>query len=223
MLPSNIGFGVIISASLIICSGEASAERNAADNNDSEAAEQGLSGFNTTAKANPRARWNGPVLDIYKKTSALPSSDVAVSSDIIYSIIVRNVGSRSPGSNSVMIIDQLPRTLIFFNGNIDADEAGSYGLGSYPGDHPITFADKASGLSFDFVQDAAFSDQAAMPSSFADCDYVPTPGYDPAVRHICLNPKGIFAVGNPISEITFYLRAKSRSPQSTDVASISPK
>ncbi|MDP3676521.1 MAG: hypothetical protein Q8R44_15715 [Novosphingobium sp.] len=60
--------------------------------------------------------------------------------------------------------------------------------------------------------DLRFSDQAAAPASFAQCGYTPavTDAYDPAIRHICVNPKGALATGSPAPGFTIQFRARIR-------------
>ncbi len=123
--------------------------------------------------------------------------------DMIYTIVVQNVGGGPAGEDSVFVIDQLPAQLTFFNGDIDDG-----GPDNFPGSDPVAFIDNGSGLSFDYARDVAFSNQPGMPISFASCTYEPATGYDPAVTYICINPKGIFATPAPTSEFTVALRAK---------------
>ncbi len=50
----------------------------------------------------------------------------------------------------------------------------------------------------------------AHPVSLAQCTYVPEPGYDPLVKHLCLNPKGSLPNGSPAGEFTIRMRARIR-------------
>lgn len=123
--------------------------------------------------------------------------------DMIYTILVQNVGGGPAGEDTVFIIDQLPSQITFFNGDIDAG-----GPDNFPGSDPVAFIDNGSGLTFTYASDVAFSNQSTMPVSFANCTYAPASGYDPAVTYICINPKGIFATPAPTSEFTVALRAR---------------
>ncbi len=123
--------------------------------------------------------------------------------DMIYTIVVQNVGGGPAGEDSVFIIDQLPSQLTFFNGDIDDG-----GPDNFPGSDPVAFIDNGSNLSFDYTNDVAFSNQPGMPVSFASCTYEPISGYDPNVTYICINPKGVFATPQPTSEFTVALRAR---------------
>lgn len=51
---------------------------------------------------------------------------------------------------------------------------------------------------------------ATAPTTFAACTYVPTLNntYDPAIRHICVNPKGALASGSPAPGYTIQFRAR---------------
>lgn len=127
-----------------------------------------------------------------EKLKALPGNDV------IYSITATNVGDTFTDENSLILFDKLPPNLIYYNG--DADGPG-------PMADRVIFSHKGSGLSFDPQKDVAFSDQAAAPISFAQCDYTPAPGYDSKVKHICLHPKGTFLSGKDDPKFTLSFRA----------------
>jgi uncharacterized repeat protein (TIGR01451 family) len=101
--------------------------------------------------------------------------------DALYTITVTNTGTSATDSNAVFVVDSLPGTLTFFNGDID---------GPGPLTAPVAFTQTGSGLTFNPATDLRYSNLAAAPASFAACTYTPVAGYDPAVRHICFNPKG---------------------------------
>ena len=101
--------------------------------------------------------------------------------DVLYTITIANTGSASTDANSVFLVDTLPNSLTFFNGDID---------GAGPATGAVTFAQTAAGLTFNLANDLRYSNLALAPASFAACSYTPAAGYDPLVRHICLNPKG---------------------------------
>lgn len=147
-------------------------------------------------------------LNVIKSSSVYTASGSSTgfsipAEDMIYTIVVQNVGGGPAGEDTVFIIDQLPSEISFFNGDIDDG-----GPDNFPGSDPVAFIDNGSGLSFDYTNDVAFSNQPSMPISFANCTYVPASGYDPAVTYICINPKGVFATPQPTSEFTVALRAK---------------
>lgn len=120
--------------------------------------------------------------------------------DILYRIRVSSL-SDAPDSDSVELIDIFPNELEFFNGDAD---------GNGPLSDPVNFTESNSGLTFDFANDAAFSDAITPPANFSDCDYTPSAGYDPDVRFICLRPRGRFrnAAPPPFIEFTFRARIK---------------
>ncbi len=122
--------------------------------------------------------------------------------DVTYTITVTNVGDGASDEDSIVLIDQLPSEVIFFNGDVDG-ASGSETAN-------IAFADFGSGLTFDPVFDAGFSDAATRPADFAACTYAPQPGYDPAVTFICFNPKGVMAAGAPDPAFSVTFRARIR-------------
>ena len=58
-----------------------------------------------------------------------------------------------------------------------------------------------SGLTFTAGTDIKYSNSVTAPASFAACTYNPVSAYDPLVKFVCLNPKGIMAgsTGTPPS------------------------
>lgn len=120
--------------------------------------------------------------------------------DMIYTISVANNGSAPADPGSVFLLDSLPGFVTFFNGDID---------GAGPATGPVAFAPGSSGLTFAAATDLRYSNTAAAPSSFAACTYTPAPGYDPAVRHVCFNPKGAFQSGGaPAPQANFQIRTR---------------
>ena len=140
-------------------------------------------------------------IDIVKKTSRLSNDTSDIRVDIDYSITVLNSGNGKLGKDSMFLVEQLPGNLILYNG-VDRSSI----VPSQIKNRSIIFEGKNSGLNFDVTRDVRFSNQKQMPSAFKDCNYRPVAGYDPAVRHICLNPKGVFAAGDPVSQFTIHLR-----------------
>jgi uncharacterized repeat protein (TIGR01451 family) len=121
--------------------------------------------------------------------------------DVLYTITTSNVGTGPVDSNSIFIVDTLPSSVEFYNG--DVDDGG-------PATAPVSFTQTGSGLTFAAATDVRYSNLAAFPASFAACTYTPIAGYDPAIRHVCINPKGIMpsAATPPSFSVQFRTRIK---------------
>jgi Surface adhesin CshA non-repetitive domain 2 len=112
-----------------------------------------------------------------------------------YSLRVQNTGPSAVDNNTVFLVDALPGTL-------------SVGSAAAPA---LVQGTPTSNLSFSAATDIRYSNQTTAPTSFAACsaaphNYTPVSAYDPAVRYICINPKGIMSgsSGTPPSfTITF--------------------
>ena len=65
-------------------------------------------------------------------------------------------------------------------------------------------------LTYTPANDLKYSSAVAAPANFAACTYVPAVAnaYDPAIRHICVNPKGVLASGSPAPGFTLQFRAR---------------
>lgn len=135
---------------------------------------------------------------------AIPGNDVR------YTITVSNSGGTSVDANTILLIDELPTEIVFFNG--DADGPG-------PGSDPVIFEEiEATGLSlpFSFTNDVGFSDSATRPTTFAECTYSPSVPFgspDPSVRFVCINPKGSLGFssgGAPDPSFAISFRARIR-------------
>lgn len=110
-----------------------------------------------------------------------------------YTLQVSNSGSRAVDANTVVLIDSLPSTVMV-------------GSAASP---VFTQGSPTSGLTFTSSTDLRFSNAASAPTSFASCTYTPVSTYDPAVRYLCLNPKGIMAASSgtpPSFSISFNAR-----------------
>ncbi len=120
-------------------------------------------------------------------------------SDVLYTINVTNDGSSPLDEDSLFLVDSLPPETEFFNG--DHNGAGSGAVG---------FAETDSGLTFSLATDVRYSNAATKPMNFGACTYVPVSGYDPAVRHVCFNPKGRLRDGTlyPASGFSLTFRAR---------------
>jgi Bacterial Ig domain len=135
---------------------------------------------------------------LYKPTATYPF--FLPLNDLIYGVEVTNTGNETNATGSLLIVDPLPADTIFLNDDIDQG-----GPDTFAGTDPVGWVNSASGLTFSYLQDVAYSDQATAPASFAQCTYVPSAGYDAAVRHVCINPKGALLPGGKAS---FYFRSK---------------
>ena len=119
--------------------------------------------------------------------------------DMLYSVVIENNGPGTVSPNSLFVVDSLPAQLTFFNGDFN---------GSDPGDAPVEFLDTGTGLSFDPSTDIAFSNSPSAPASFVSCSYTPVSGYDPNIRHLCINPKGSMYYNAGNSTFSIYFRTR---------------
>lgn len=146
----------------------------------------------------------GPAVLTLAKSSTVYDPGAANSfaipgNDVIYTITVLNSGTGPADADSVLIFDALPGSLEFYNG--DFDEAG-------PATGALLFSANTSGLTYTESSDLRYSNLVTVPAGLGDCGYVPAPGYDPAVKYICLNPKGIMLSGAPSPSLSFKFRAR---------------
>jgi uncharacterized repeat protein (TIGR01451 family) len=110
-----------------------------------------------------------------------------------YTLSVSNVGPTAVDANTVVLIDTLPAQIE---------------VGTAAG--PIFIqGSSTSGLTFTAGTDIRYSNAAVAPTSFAACTYTPTAAYDPAVRYVCLNPKGTM-LGSTGSPPSFTLSLQGR-------------
>ena len=102
-----------------------------------------------------------------------------------YSILVTNTGTLTADSNSVLLIDSLPTQM-------------AVGTSATP---TFTQGSPTSGLTFNAGSDIRYSNLTTAPITFTGCTYTPTSAYDPAVKFVCINPKGTMAAstGTPPS------------------------
>jgi uncharacterized repeat protein (TIGR01451 family) len=94
-----------------------------------------------------------------------------------YSILVTNTGATAVDSNSVLLIDSLPTQM-------------AVGTSATPA---FTQGSPTSNLTFTAANDIRYSSAATAPTTYAGCTYTPTSAYDPAVKFVCINPKGTMA------------------------------
>jgi uncharacterized repeat protein (TIGR01451 family) len=150
-------------------------------------------GNHTTAPANPGNQW----MSIHDISFCRPQTALALTkvtgvyddsvnpafaipgNDVTYTIGLSNSGTGSVTADTVFIVDPLPATLTFFNGDANGPLAGT---------DPVLFTDNGSNLTFSYGTDVRYAQTA--PANFAACNYTPAAGYDPLVRFICVNPKG---------------------------------
>lgn len=119
--------------------------------------------------------------------------------DVIYSITVSNMTDGATDVNSVFLVDTMPSDIAFYNGDIDD---------SGPETNPVSFSQTAgAGLTFNYATDVGYSNSATKPTSFTQCNYSPTSGYDPTVTHICFNPKDALVGGDPDPSFILQFRA----------------
>jgi uncharacterized repeat protein (TIGR01451 family) len=121
--------------------------------------------------------------------------------DLLYTVTVANTGTGSVDSNTVFIVDTLPTSLEFFNGDVD---------GAGPATGAVSFSQTGAALTFTLATDLRYSNLAPTPASFAACTYTPVAGYDPAIRHVCFNPKGTMPSGAPTPTFSVQFRTRIR-------------
>jgi hypothetical protein len=97
-----------------------------------------------------------------------------------YSINISNSGTLTVQSNSIFIVDRLPAQV----------EVGTAASPTFTQGTPT------SNLTFNAANDIRYSNSATAPTSFAACTYTPVSAYDPAVRFVCINPKGTMAASS---------------------------
>ncbi|QDH35242.1 right-handed parallel beta-helix repeat-containing protein [Porphyrobacter sp. YT40] len=116
--------------------------------------------------------------------------------DVLLTTTVSNAGTGSTDADSIFLAVRIDPAHAFHN-------AATPALGGVVG-----FQSGTPGLAFTPGTDLRFSDSALPPTSFGQCTYNPAPGYDPQVRHVCLNPKGTLPSGAPQGQFTVRLRAR---------------
>lgn len=143
-----------------------------------------------------------PELDAVKTTSEYVSTEYMLpGNDVIYTIAVTNNGIGTVDSGTMVLIDTIPSELTFYNG--DMDDGGS------ATSDPVAFTSTTgSGLTWNYASDVGYSNSATRPAVVADCIYTPAAGYDPNIRHICINPKGEFQSGSPSPNFSVSFRAR---------------
>lgn len=116
--------------------------------------------------------------------------------DVLLTTTVSNAGTGSTDPDSIFFALRIDPANAFHN-------AATPALGGVVG-----FQSGTPGLTFTPGTDLRYSNSAVPPASFAQCSYTPVAGYDPQVRHICLNPKGSLPSGLPQGQFTVRVRAR---------------
>lgn len=116
--------------------------------------------------------------------------------DMVLTTTVTNVGTGATDADSIFTVVTLNAANSFLN-------ATTPSFGGIVG-----FASASPSLTFTPATDLRFSSAASPPASFAQCSYTPAAGYDPAVRHLCLNPKGTLPQGSTTGQFTVQVRAR---------------
>ena len=134
-----------------------------------------------------------PYLDTGTFSYSLPGTD------IIHTLTITHESGPSLDAETVFLVDKIADEMIFYNDDIDDDG---------PETTPVVFSTTASGLSFDYPTDIAFSDGASKPNDMSECIYTPAEGYDPNVKFVCIMPTGIFNSGTPDPSFEISFRAQ---------------
>ena len=126
---------------------------------------------------------------------------------LAYSLSVSNSSSGYPDSNSVTLVQSIPA-----QGSLYVGDLGAAGSG------PVSFVQGSppSGLAYSYSSLASATDDLDFSNNGgASFGYVPTPdsaGFDPAVTHIRVVPKGLFAgasgSGSPSFTIGYGIKVK---------------
>lgn len=144
-----------------------------------------------------------PLLSALKTVSMVGTSGNArfaiPGNDVYYTLAVTNSGDGAVDTNSLFISDPIPADVEFYNGDID---------GAGPAAGAAYFTQSGAGLTFTLGTDVRYSNAVAKPANFAACSYTPSAGYDPNVRHLCLNPKGKMLAGDPDPTFSVQFRAR---------------
>ncbi len=140
------------------------------------------------------------------KTSVVYSANATQffipANDVIYTIQTTNNGTAAADSNSVFALDTLPAQVELYVGDFD---------GAGPATGSVLFTQSAgAGLTFTLGTDLRYSNAVSAPANFAACTYTPavSNAYDPAIRFICVNPKGALASGAPAPNFTLQYKAR---------------
>lgn len=131
--------------------------------------------------------------------TATPGGFSLPGEDVVYTITSTNIGTGSADAGSIFIVDTLPAEVEFYNGDMD---------GGGPATGAVYFTQSGAGLTFSLATDVGYSNSGTRPASFAACTYAPSAGYDPNVKHLCVNPKGAMLSGDPDPTFSVQFRAR---------------
>ncbi len=127
--------------------------------------------------------------------------------EVLYTLRATNQGPGISDNDSVVLTDPIPDNTELFVGDLTG-----------PGTGPVVFANSstASGLTYLFVDpgntgdDLAFSDDNGVTYGYAPT--ADTEGFDPAVTHVRITPRGVFlgdtGSGSPGFEIRYKVRIR---------------
>jgi len=153
--------------------------------------------FSAVATASGTAELNASMSsDLFEPPADRPFATPG--NDVILSTTVSNIGTGYTDVDSIFAVLSVSSDNIFYNGVTPS-------LGGVAG-----FESASPFLTFTPASDLAFSNSAVRPASFAQCTYLPEPGYDPLVQHVCFNPKGALPNGSPDGQFTVRIRARIR-------------
>lgn len=126
---------------------------------------------------------------------------------LVYSLNVSNGSAGYPDSNSVAVVQSVPAQASLYVGDLGAAGSG-----------PVAFAQgsPSSGLTYSYSSLASTADDLAFSNnggtSFAYTPAADSSGYDPAVTHIRVSPKGVFAgaagAGSPSFTVSYRVKVK---------------
>ncbi len=144
-----------------------------------------------------------PLLSALKTVSMVGTSGndrfAVPGNDVYYTLTVTNSGDGSVDTDTLFLSDAIPADVEFYNADID---------GAGPAAGAVYFTQSGAGLTFTLATDIAYSDQVVKPTTFGACVYAPTAGYDPNIRHLCLNPKGAMLAADPDPTFSAQFRAR---------------
>ena len=132
---------------------------------------------NTRLAANARLTIAKDAVPVSDPVNGTTNPKLIPGAIVRYTFTVTNTGPTGVDPDAVWLIDTLPAQL-------------SVGTAASP---VFTQGAVSSGLTFSAASDIRFSNAVTAPTSFAACTYAPVAAYDPAVRFVCLNPKGAMA------------------------------
>ncbi|MEL7451988.1 MAG: hypothetical protein AAGJ50_01255 [Pseudomonadota bacterium] len=142
-------------------------------------------------------------LDVVKTVEVFdPASEDLLAvpgNDVLYTITVTNSGTGAVDPDTIFIVDELPAEVVFFNGDVD---------GPGPETGRVAFSQTGTGLTFDPVTDVAFATGNVRPTDISACTHPASSGFDPAIRFVCLTPRGTLNAAAPDPEFALTFRAR---------------